>query len=74
MGYTNYDAVVQGLCDVGYDGFFNLRMDMPRVFDKESEYCQTKLAMMPQALTARLHTWSRHIAEHMLRSYDCLSE
>ncbi len=73
MGYTNYDAVMQGLCDVEYDGFFNLRMDMPRVFDKRSEYCESKLQMMPQELTARMHIWSRHIAEHMLRSYDCLS-
>ena len=38
MGYTNYDAVIQGLCDVGYDGFFNLRMNMPRVFEKKSPY------------------------------------
>ncbi len=73
MGYTNYDAVIQGLCDVGYDGFFNLRMNMPRVFEKSSPYCETKLAMMPLGLTARLHVWSRHAAEHMLRSYNCLS-
>lgn len=74
MGYTNYDAVVQGLCEAGYDGFFNLRMNMPRVFDKKSEYCETKLAMMPQTLTARLHVWSRHVAEHMLRTYGCLEK
>ncbi len=73
MGYTNYDAVMQGLCDVGYDGYFNLRMDMPRVFDKRSEYCESRLEMMPQEFTARLHVWSCHVAEHMLRSYDCLS-
>jgi sugar phosphate isomerase/epimerase len=73
MGYTNYDAVMQGLCEAGYDGFFNLRMNMPAVFEKNSPYCESKLAVMPKALTARLLVWSRHAAEHILRSYDCLS-
>lgn len=73
MGYTNYDAVIQGLCDTGYDGFFNLRMDMPAVFEKNSPYCENQLAIMPKELTARLHIWSRHAAEYMLESYDCLT-
>lgn len=70
MGYINYDEVMQGLCDVKYDGFMNLRMNMPRVFEKNSPYvAEAKVPYMPQELTARLLVWSRHIMEHMLRTY-----
>jgi len=73
MGYTDFDAVMQGLCEAGYTGFFNLRMNMPRVFDKHSPYYErARLPFMPQALTARLHTWSLHAAQYMLRTYNCL--
>lgn len=73
MGYIHYDEVMQGLCDVKYEGFINLRMDMPRVFEKNSPYYEAaRVAMMPQALTERLLVWSRHVMEHMLRTYDCL--
>ena len=72
MGYTNYDAVMYGLREAGYDGYFNLRMDMQRVFEKKG-CCGERLAIMPKALTARLYTWSRHLAEHILASYDCLN-
>lgn len=73
MGYIHYDEVMQGLCDVKYDGFINLRMDMPRVFEKNSPYYEkARVAIMPQELTARLLVWSRHIMEHMLRIYGCL--
>ena len=73
MGYIHYDEVMQGLCDANYDGFINLRMNMPRVFEKNSPYYEkARVAMMPQELTARLLVWSRHVMEHMLRTYDCL--
>ena len=55
------------------DGFINLRMDMPRVFEKNSpHYEKARVAFMPQELTARLLVWSRHVMEHMLRTYGCL--
>jgi sugar phosphate isomerase/epimerase len=73
MGYIHYDEVMQGLCDVKYNGFMNLRMDMPRVFAKNSPHHEkARVAIMPQELTARLLVWSRHVMEYMLRTYDCL--
>ncbi len=73
MGYIDYDRVMQGLSDVSYDGCFNLRMNMPRVFEKASPYhSQSPLRLMPSELTKRLYIWSRHIAEHMLASYGCV--
>ncbi len=73
MGYIDYDRVMQGLREIRYDGVFNLRMNMPRVFDKTSSYCENiRLRVMPQELTERLTVWSRHICEHMLRTYGLL--
>lgn len=73
MGYADYDQIMQGLCDVRYEGFFNLRMNMPRVFDRTSPHpVPNKLPCMPQTLTARLHTWSLHSCEHILRTYHRL--
>ena len=70
MGYIDYDRVMQGLRDVGYDGVFNLRMDMPRVFEKKSPYVEdAHLERMPRALTERLTVWSRHLCEHALSTY-----
>ena len=70
MGYIDYDRVMQALKDTGYSGFFNLRMDMPRAFDKQSfHHRDSPLALMPAGITGRLHAWSLHIAEHMLKTY-----
>jgi hypothetical protein len=73
MGYIDYDRVMQGLCDINYRGDFNLRIDMPRVFPKNSPYCgETPLGIMPLEITKRLQIWSRRVAEHMLRTYGLL--
>jgi len=72
MGYIDYDQVMQGLCDVGYSGFFNLRLNMPRVFEKPSK--DAPLAIMPQHLTKRLLAWSRRVTESVLKAYDCLDQ
>lgn len=71
MGYIDYDRVMQGFVDTGYDGCFNLRMNMPRVFDKQSPYhSESPLRIMPIEFTRRLHVWSRHIIETMLDAYQ----
>ena len=73
MGYIDYDRVMQGLCDINYRGDFNLRIDIPRVFPKNSPYCsETPLGIMPLEITKRLQIWSRRVAEHMLRTYGLL--
>ncbi len=73
MGYADFDGILQGLREANYDGFFNLRMNMPRVFEKHSpHYEHARVPFMPQALTARLHTWSLHAAQYMLSTYNCL--
>ncbi len=73
MGYADFDGILQGLCEAGYDGFFNLRMNMPRVFEKNSpHYERARIPFMPQTLTARLHTWSLHAAQYMLSTYNRL--
>ena len=73
MGYADFDAILQGLCEANYDGFFNLRMNMPRVFEKNSpHYERARIPFMPQALTERLYTWSLHAAQYMLSTYNCL--
>ena len=70
MGYIDYDRVMQGLKSINYDGIFNLRMDMPRVFEKHSPYCtDALLGIMPREFTERLTIWSRHLCEHMLATY-----
>ncbi len=75
MGYIDYDRVMQGLKDAAYAGDFNLRMDMPRVFPKESLYCKdAPLRLMPIELTRRLHRWSLHIIQHMLKVYGFCGE
>lgn len=75
MGYIDYDRVMQGLKEINYTGDFNLRMNMPRVFPKQSPYHESApLRCMPLELTQRLHRWSLHIAEHMLRMYGFAGE
>ena len=70
MGYIDYDRVMQGLKSINYDGVFNLRMDMPRVFEKYSPYrTDASLGIMPREFTERLYVFSRHLCEHMLATY-----
>ena len=70
MGYIDFDRVMQGLKETAYGGDFNLRMNMPRVFPKESPYCEdAPLRLMPPEITRRLHRWSLHIIRHMLNVY-----
>ena len=75
MGYIDYDRVMQGLKETAYKGGFNLRMNMPRVFPKQSPYHDdAPLRLMPPDLTRRLHRFSLHIIQHMLIAYGFLKE
>lgn len=75
MGYIDFDRVMQGLKETAYAGGFNLRMNMPRVFPKQSPYhSESPLKNMPPDITRRLHSWSLHIVEHMLDVYGFARE
>lgn len=74
-GKVNFDEVLQGLKDVGYNGPFNLELESPRAYDKANQFAPVpKLRTVNIALTEEYYTWVHSIARYMLSCYGIEAE
>lgn len=70
MGFLDYDEVMRGLKETAYDGAFNLRLDYPRIFPKNSPFVNDyRLNIFPEELLEQFTRWTRSVCEYMLSSY-----
>lgn len=70
---VNYDALIQGLIDIGYEGTFNFETNVPvktvrYSFEYQGEIVR-KLEKLPMDLVKQIHTLLYHIGKHMLETY-----
>lgn len=77
-GNVNFDAVIQALLDLGYQGTFNFEVDSPVwrsviPFVKDGKE-QRKLRKMPAALRQKAEMYLFEIGKQMLEAYDCFEE
>ncbi len=81
-GNTNYDAVINGLLDVGFKGTFTLEafsIPVPKTFCNRPPFLQKgpeydRLTMLPLDLKMRSETLLLDIARYMLKTYNCLED
>jgi sugar phosphate isomerase/epimerase len=81
-GNTNYDAVINGLLDVGFKGTFTLEafsIPVPKTFCSRPSFLQKgpeydRLTMLPLDLKMRSETLLLDIARYMLKTYNCLDD
>ena len=83
-GNTCYDAVINGLLDIGYKGYFTLEAFSVPV---AQDFCNCRrphfllkgpgfdrLGMLPLEFKLRSETLMLDVVRHMLKTYDCLEE
>ena len=75
---VNWDAVLQGLKDIGYQGTFNFEVKAPAVSECEpfvyNGEVQNKLSMMPIDVWVAVNTALYKMGEYMLKTYDVFEE
>lgn len=76
LGTTNWDCVMQGLLDIGYDGYFTFEVgqifrpkENCRPFDKDD-----RLAAAPLALRRAAEHYLYKLGKCILESYHCFEE
>lgn len=74
LGSVNFDAVLQGLVDIDYQGCFTFEVSVPRTYDRQDFIKDgkrvTTLEWPPLDLCVRMHALLYEIGAHMLRQYD----
>lgn len=70
---VNYDALIQGLIDIGYEGTFNFETNVPvkpvrYSFEYNGEIVRT-LEKLPMDLVKQIHTLLYNIGKYMLDTY-----
>ena len=75
---VNYDALIQGLIDIGYRGTFNFETNVPvktvrYSFEYQGEIVR-KLEKLPMDLVKQIHTLLYNIGKYMLEAYDIYEE
>lgn len=81
-GNCQYDAIMKGLVDVGYDGYFTLEsyaIPAPYTTMKRRPYTQNgevydKLCMLPLEFKMRAEKLTYDIVKYMLETYNCFEE
>jgi len=82
QGSVSYDAVINGLLDAKFSGYFTLESYSPPIAPK---FCKRKpftakgpdferLATLPLEFKLRSEKFMLDVARHMLRTYNCLEE
>lgn len=76
FGTTNFDSVMHGLSEIGYEGYFTFeannilpRGDNRRPFHKENRLCRAPLGLRIQA-----EKFLYEIGKYILSEYDCFEE
>jgi len=74
MGSVNFDAVLQGLLDISYDGCFVFEVHVPRTYDRQPFIKDgepvTTLEWPSLDLCVEMHRVLFDIGKHMLERYD----
>ena len=83
-GNTNYDAIINGLVDGGFKGYFTLEsfsLPVPKTFCNcgRQSFLQKgpdfdRLSMLPLEFKMRSETLMLDIVRYMLKTYNCLEE
>ena len=83
-GNTNYDAIINGLVDGGFKGYFTLEsfsLPVPKSFCNcgRKSFLQKgpdfdRLSMLPLEFKMRSETLMLDIVRYMLKTYNCLEE
>ena len=83
-GNTNYDAIINGLVDGGFQGYFTLEsfsLPVPKSFCNcgRKSFLQKgpdfdRLSMLPLEFKMRSETLMLDIVRYMLKTYNCLEE
>lgn len=78
LGSVNFDAVVQGLIDIGYQGHFTFEVSAPRTFDRRPFVYQGKevqtLEWPSFALCVQMNALLYDIGKYILQQYDVFDE
>ena len=74
LGTINFDAVIQGLIDIGYSGHFTFEVNVPRAAATRAEFSHQgrpvdTLRQAPIELTARMHQLLYETGRSMLTAY-----
>ena len=75
FGTTNYDSVMDGLKEIGYNGYFTLEATyffMRPEF--RTKYKENKLFRVPFEIKLEAEKMLYSIAKHILLTYDCFEE
>ena len=71
MGFLDYDEVMRGLTEIGYDGEVNLLLNYPRVVKKESRHItERRFDTFPLPLLKQFTVWTANVTRFMLTSYN----
>jgi hypothetical protein len=75
---VNYDALIQGLIDIGYKGTFNFEVNVPvktvrYSFEYQGEIVR-KLEKLPIDLLKQMNMLLYNIGKHMLDTYGIYEE
>lgn len=81
-GSVNYDAVINGLLDVGFKGYFTLEsyaFPVPPMFCKRKSFTEKgpafeRLTTLPLEFKMRSEKLMLDVVRYMLNAYDCLEE
>lgn len=78
LGSVNFDAVVQGLIDIDYSGYFTFEVSVPRTYDRREFVYDgkpvTTLEWPPLEICVQLHTVLYAMGAHMLQQYGIFEE
>lgn len=75
MGFLDYDEVMRGLTEIGYDGEVNLLLNYPRAVKKESLHIsERRFDVFPLPLLKQFTVWTANVTRFMLASYNATIE
>lgn len=71
MGFLDYDEVMRGLTEIGYDGEINLLLNYPRAVKKESRrVTERRFDVFPLPLLRQFTVWTANVTRFILTSYN----
>lgn len=75
MGFLDYDEVLRGLTELGYEGEVNLLLNYPRAVPKKSAYVtERRFDVFPLPLLKQFTRWAADVTKFMLTSYNVTIE
>lgn len=75
VGTTNYDSVMKGLIDIGFNGYFTL--EASNIFmnkDFKTPFEENRLALLPIEFRLKGEKLMYEVAKYILQTYNCFEE